>query len=283
MEKRITVAELYEKRSQGQKIVAVACYDYTTARIVSGCDVDMILVGDSAAEVMLGHGSTLPATMDFMAAITAAVKRGAGKCCVVADMPFLSYHAGVDKAVLNAGRFFAEAGADMVKMELTENDTEIVRAITNAGMAVMAHIGIRPQMVGLQGMLKAEGTTAESAISLMKSAKRMVEAGAKALLLEGTAVETARIITENAPVPVIGCGSGPYCDGQILIISDILGLTGDPKPKFAKSFGQVGKESEKALQQYAAEIRQGKFPDDEHSYHLKKGQSERLKELVENK
>jgi 3-methyl-2-oxobutanoate hydroxymethyltransferase len=280
MNEKITIAELFEARRQGRKFAAVSCYDHTTARLVAEAGADMILVGDSAAQVMLGYDSTLPATMDFMVTITAAVRRGAPGVCLVADMPFLSYQTGVYEAVKNAGRFFVEGGAELVKIEAIAADLDVIKAITDAGMAVMAHIGIRPQSVYQMGRLRAEGTTAEAAIELITLAQQMADAGAKMLLLEGTATEVAKIITEQSAVPVIGCGSGAHCDGQILIISDILGLTSGPRPKFAKSFGEIGRGTVEAVARYVKDVREGTLADDEHSYHLKAGQEERLKGML---
>ena len=280
MDTKITIAELVNAKRQNRKIAAVSCYDYTTAKLISQTDVQMILVGDSAAQVVLGFDSTLPAQMDFMVAITAAVRRGALNVCLVADMPFLSYQVGVNEAVKNAGRFFTEAGAQMVKIEASGAYLDVIRAVSDAGMAVMAHIGIRPQSISLIGRFKAEATTAEMAVELISLAEQMVSAGASTLLLEGTAAEVAEIITERFEVPVIGCGSGAGCDGQILIAPDILGLTDGVRPKFAKSYGKLGEGTIEAIKAYSKEVETGKYPDREHSYHMKAGQLERLKELM---
>lgn len=276
----ITIAELLDAKRTGRKIVAVSCYDYTTARLVAQADVDMLLVGDSAAQLVLGHDSTLPATMDFMVAITAAVRRGAPNLCIVADMPFLSYQLGTGKAVANAGRFVTQAGAQIIKIEVTSAHLDIVKAVSDAGMAVMAHIGIRPQYIARVGRFKAEATTAEMALELLELAGRMTDAGAVSLLLEGTAAEVAEIITQQTDVPVIGCGSGPGCDGQILVAPDILGLTTGPKPKFAKSYAAGAEATTKAVAEYAAEVRSVAYPDRDHSYHMKPGQLDRLNRLL---
>jgi len=276
----ITIAELLDAKRSGRKIVAVSCYDYTTARLAAQTDIDMLLVGDSAAQLILGYDSTLPATMDFMVAITAAVRRGAPNLCLVADMPFLSYQLGADKAIANAGRFVTEAGAQIIKIEATIAHLDIIKAVSNAGMAVMAHIGIRPQYIARMGRFKAEATTAEMALELLELAGRMTDAGAVSLLLEGTAAEVAEIITQQTDVPVIGCGSGPGCDGQILIAPDILGLTTGPKPKFAKSYTAGAEAAIKALAEYAADVRSAAYPDHEHSYHMKPGQLDRLNRLL---
>jgi len=280
MNTKITIAELIETKRENRKITAVSCYDFTTARLVSQADVQMIIVGDSAAQVMLGFDSTLPATMDFMVAITAAVRRGAPNVCLVADMPFLSYQVGINEAVKNAGRFAAEAGADMIKIEVNRAHLDVIKAVSDAGMAVMAHIGIRPQSIGKVGRLKAEATTAEMALDLIALAEKMVRAGASSLLLEGTAAEVAEIITKRSEVPVIGCGSGPACDGQVLIAPDILGLTQGPSPKFAKSYGNLADATIQAITKYKNEVEAGQYPDKDHSYHMKAGELERLNELL---
>ena len=279
---RVTVADLLDAKKQGRKVVAVSCYDYTTARLVAQTDVEMILVGDSAAQVILGHDSTLPATMDFMVAITAAVRRGAPNVCLVADMPFLSYQLGIAEAVRNAGRFAAESGTQMIKIEASSAYLDVIKAVSDAGMAVMAHIGIRPQSICRIGRFKAEASTAEMAAELVALAAQMIDAGAIALLLEGVCAEVARIITERNEAPVIGCGSGPYCDGQILIAPDILGLTQGPQPKFAKSYAKLGDATIAAFAEYTSQVRAGRYPDDEHSYRMKNGEMERLQKMLEN-
>ena len=283
MNAKITIADLLAAKRQNRKIVAVSCYDYTTARLISQADVQMILVGDSAAQAMLGFDSTLPATMDFMIAITAAVRRGAPNVCLVADMPFLSYQVGKFEAVKNAGRFVAEAGAQMIKIEASGAYLDVIKAISDAGMAVMAHIGIRPQSISKIGKFKAEATSAEMALELIALAEQMTQAGAGSLLIEGTAAEVAEIITKRCEVPVIGCGSGPGCDGQILIAPDILGLTQGAYPKFAKNYSNLADATIEAFSDYRKEVESGRFPDREHSYHMKAGQIERLGELLKGK
>lgn len=282
MPDKVTIADIIKAKQQGRKVVAVSCYDYTTACLVADAGVEMILVGDSAAQVILGHDSTLPATMDFMVQITAAVKRAAPNVCLVADMPFLSYQTGIPDAVKNAGRFVTEAGAQLVKIEATSAHLDVIKAVSDAGMCAMAHIGIRPQSITKLGRLKAEGTTADLALELIRLAEKMVEAGASSLLLEGTAREVAAIITKNTPVPVISCGSGPDCDGQILIISDILGLARNKPPKFAKSYANLAGPMTKAVADYADDVRNIRFPDDDRCYHIKPGQLEKLQKLLKN-
>ncbi|MBW8002072.1 MAG: 3-methyl-2-oxobutanoate hydroxymethyltransferase [Planctomycetes bacterium] len=280
MIEKITIAQLLQARLEKRKIAAISCYDYTTAKLVAKTDIEMILVGDSAAQMMLGFDSTLPVTMDFMVTITAAVRRAAPDKFLVADMPFLSYQLGVNNAVKNAGRFVTEAGVQMIKIEASEPYLNVIKAVSDAGMAVMAHIGIRPQMVAKTGKLKAEGTTAEMAVELVNLAEQMIRNGASFLLLEGTAAEVSKIITERFDVPVISCGAGPDCDGQILIAPDVLGLIDGPKPKFAKSYAQFAPETIKALTAYNDEVKNNSYPDDLHSYHMKKGEFEKLQQIL---
>jgi 3-methyl-2-oxobutanoate hydroxymethyltransferase len=280
MDKKVTLSDLMEAKQANRKISAVSCYDYTTARLVAQAGVEMILVGDSAAQILLGHDTTLPATMDFMVMITAAVRRAAPNVCLVADMPFLSYQTSIADAVRNAGRFFQETGAQIIKVEATAAHLDVIKAISDAGMAVMAHIGIRPQQITKLGKLKAEGTTAGLALELVELSKKIVEAGANSLLLEGTAREVSKIVTETSPVPVISCGSGPDCDGQILIVSDILGLCSGPKPKFSKAFVQLDEPIIRAMQDYADQVRKGLYPSDEQCYHIKSGELEKLQQML---
>jgi 3-methyl-2-oxobutanoate hydroxymethyltransferase len=280
MADKITVADILAFKQANRKITSVSCYDYTTGRLVADAGVEMILVGDSAAQVMLGHDSTLPATMDFMVTITAAVRRAAPKVCLVADMPFMSYHTGIGKAVENAGRFVVDSGADIIKVEATEAQLDVIKAISDSGMSVMAHIGIRPQSICKLGKFKAEGTNAELAYDLITLADKMVKAGASSLLLEGTSREVAGIITRRVPVPVISCGSGPDCDGQILIIADILGLTRGKAPKFAKSYADMSGQITTAISAYREDVTSGSFPDDDHCYHIKSGELEKLEQMI---
>ncbi|MHC4293001.1 MAG: 3-methyl-2-oxobutanoate hydroxymethyltransferase [Planctomycetota bacterium] len=283
MANRITITDLIQAKQQGTKISAISCYDYTTASLVAQTPVEMILVGDSAAQFMLGFDSTLPAKMDFMVTITAAVRRGAPSVFLVADMPFLSYQIGLKEAMINAGRFITEAGAQMVKIEADKTCLELVTRLSNAGIAVMAHIGIRPQSITKVGRFRAEATTAQMALELIALAEKMVQAGASSLLLEGTAAEVSQIITENTEIPVIGCGSGPACDGQILVAPDILGLSQSKTPKFAKAYDNMARRTIDAVEKYAVEIEKGKYPDTEHSYHMKPGELDKLKEILKDK
>ncbi|MEN6308537.1 MAG: 3-methyl-2-oxobutanoate hydroxymethyltransferase [Anaerohalosphaeraceae bacterium] len=279
MKERITIMDFMAAKRQQKRFSAVSCYDYATARLVAAAGVEMILVGDSVAQMMLGHDSTLPVTMDFMVTLTEAVRRAAPQTYLVADMPFLSYQTCIADAVGNAGRFIQEAGAQIVKLEVKRSQLDIVRAVSDADIPVMAHLGIRPQSSVMKGALRAEGTTAEQAYELITLADEMVRAGASMILLEGTVREVAAMVTERVPVPVVSCGSGPDCDGQILIIHDILGLSEQP-PKFARAFASLAPTMSKALEKYARQVAAGRFPDDAHSYHIKPGQLDILKTML---
>jgi 3-methyl-2-oxobutanoate hydroxymethyltransferase len=280
MNTRITISDLLEAKHNNRKIAVISCYDYTTARLVSQTDIEMIIVGDSASQLVLGFDSTLPVTMDFMVAITAAVRRGAPNVFIVADMPFLSYQVTIPDAIRNAGRFITDSGVQMVKIEATSAQLEVIKAVSDAGIAVMAHIGIRPQSISKIGRFKAEATTAEMAAQLINLADQMVHAGASSLLLEGAALEVAQIITQRSDVPVISCGSGPYCDGQVLVAPDILGLTQGPAPKFAKSYSNLAEHTIKAIQDYSREIKSNEYPDKDHCYHMKTGEVDKLRKIL---
>jgi len=283
MNTRITISDLIADKQESRKFAAISCYDYTTAKLISQTSVKMILVGDSAAEAVLGFDTTLPATMDFMVAITAAVRRGAPNVFLVADMPFLSCQVGITEAIKNAGRFVSQAGAQMVKIEATSPYLDVIKAVSDAGIAVMGHIGIRPQSISKVGRFKAEATTAEMAAELISLADQIINNGARSLLIEGTATEVGGIITKRYEVPVISCGSGPNCDGQILIAPDLLGLTQGKSPKFAKNYENLADRSIKAFDAYTQEVEKGKFPDSQHSYHMKPGELERWQSLMNGK
>ena len=275
MANKITIKDIHSFKFERRKFVTIACYDYLTAKIAA-LSAEALLVGDSAAQHLLGYENTLGAKMDFMVEITAAVRRGAPEAFIIADMPFLSYQCGIAEAVKNAGRFVVEGGADIVKIETTQAYINVIKAVSDAGILTMPHIGIRPQT----NIFSAKGTTLEQAVELLELSERLVEAGASMLLLEGTAAEVAKAITEKVTVPVIGCGSGAYCDGNVLISPDILGLSEGKKPKFSKSFGNVGQAMKDAFDEYAKAIRSGAFPDDDHCYHIKGDHLEQFKKLI---
>jgi 3-methyl-2-oxobutanoate hydroxymethyltransferase len=274
---KITVSTLCRLKTHGCKFSVVSCYDYTSAKLSVLAGVDVFIIGDSAAQFMLGFDSTLPATMDFMIAITAAVNRAGFEKLIIADLPYESCVAGAERMVSDSKRFIEEAGADVVKIETSVEQFDDLKAVIDAGIPVMPHLGIRPQT----GKYKAEGTTAQIASELIGFAEQGYNAGAQMLLLEGTAREVGKIITQKLPIPVISCGAGPDCDGQVLVLPDILNLKDGPMPKFSKSFADVGKVCIDAITEYDRQIKQNVFPDDSHSYHMKPGELEKLLELID--
>jgi len=217
-----------------------------------------------------------------MVTITAAVRRAAPNICLVADMPFLSYQTSTRDAIINAGRFIVEASADIIKVEASAAQLDTIKALSDASMAVMAHIGLRPQSIAKTGKLKAEGTAATDAYELVLLADKMVQAGATTLLLEGTASDVAAIITERVDVPVLGCGAGPHCDGQILLISDIIGTSLGHLPKFSKKFAELDTPIIDAVKDYKKKVQSFAFPDDDHSYHIKSDELEKLKKMIDS-
>lgn len=266
---KITLTTLQQRKSAGTPIAMLTCYDFSTAVLLQTAGVESLLVGDSLAQVVLGYPTTLSATMEVMIPLTAAVRRGAPEVYLVGDMPFLSYQLDINSAIRNAGRFLTEAGCDAVKLEVDERYTEVVSALARAGIPVMAHLGVRPQTVHQMGQFKAQGRTAEEARRLSDQARLMVEAGASSLLLECVTREVAAEITQSMAVPVIGCGSGPDCDGQVLVIHDLLALPGAGTARFAKAYAQMGDQIRQAAAAYVSDIHQRIFPDDAHSYHRK--------------
>jgi len=273
---KVTISTLLKAKVEGRKFSAVSCYDYTSAKLVAAAGVEVLLAGDSAAQFMLGFNSTLPVSMDFMAAITAAVRRAAPDRLIVADLPYESCRAGTERILKDSQRFVNESGVDIVKIETSVEQFDAVKTVIDAGISVMPHLGIRPQTGGY----KAEGATAEIAAQLIKLADKVHQAGAQMLLLEGIAREVAEIITQRLPIPVIGCGSGPDCDGQVLVLPDILNLEAGPVPKFSKSFADIGRACIEAVALYDSHVKQRLYPDDAHCYHMKAGEHDKLKRLV---
>jgi 3-methyl-2-oxobutanoate hydroxymethyltransferase len=266
VQKRKTVLDIQKLKGDGEKITVLTCYDYPTARIVDSCGIDMILVGDSAGVVFAGHENTLPVTMDDMIYHTRAVMRAEPKALVVADMPFLSYQVSLDEARRNAGRFLKEGGAAAVKLEGGENMAATLNAIVAMDIPVMGHIGLTPQSIHRMGGYRVQGKKEEQAERLLADAQAVQEAGAFALVLEGIPLKLARRITEELHIPTIGIGAGPHCDGQVLVIHDILGLCEKYSPKFVKRYADVKSVMTDAVSRYIAEVKGGEFPTEEHSF-----------------
>jgi 3-methyl-2-oxobutanoate hydroxymethyltransferase len=263
---KITVNDFVRKKSEGGKITMLTAYDYPFARIADEAGMDAILVGDSLAMVVQGLPNTLSATMEEMLYHTKMVSRGAGSAMVIGDMPFMSYHGGVHDAVLNAGRFLKEAGASAVKMEGGSEVEEIITAMTRSDIPVLAHLGLTPQSIHRMGGYKVQGQTGEARKRLMEEARIVEDAGAFALVLEAIPMELARKITGELAIPTIGIGAGPHCDGQVLVMHDVLGLFDRPMPRFAKTYADLGEEALRALKAYREEVERGEFPTDSHSF-----------------
>ena len=263
---KVTMPALAEMKRQGKPISALTAYDYPTSRLADEAGIDLVLVGDSLAMVVLGHENTLAITVDEMLHHTRAVRRAVRRALVVADMPFGSYHGTVAEGLANAIRFIKEAGAEAVKIEGPR--VELVRTLTEAEIPVVGHLGLTPQSVHRMGGYRVQARTAETVLQLKADAMALAEAGAGIIVLEGVPREVAAAITAVLPVPTIGIGAGPDCDGQILVLEDMLGLS--PRvPKFVKRFGELGPGIEKAVADYAAEVRARAFPGPEHVYPMK--------------
>ncbi|BES81033.1 3-methyl-2-oxobutanoate hydroxymethyltransferase [Pyrodictium abyssi] len=275
---KVTVRHVLKAKKRGEKLVMVTAYDTPTARLADEAGVDMILVGDSLGMVVLGLPSTLQVTMEDMVRHTAAVARAQPRAMIVGDMPFMSYEASVSEAVRNAGKLLA-AGADAVKIEGGSLYTDVIKAMRRAGIPVMAHVGLTPQKHKLLGGYRLVGKTAEEALEVIRDAEEAAEAGAFAVVVEFTAWEVAREITRRIPVPTICIGSGPYCDGQVLVIHDLLGLTPSPPP-FAKRYADLASIIRSAVEAYAREVRSGQFPSSEMYWGMKSGEYQRLQKLL---
>lgn len=254
----------------------LTAYDFPTARIVDGAGIDLILVGDSVGNVVLGYETTIPVTVDDIVHHCKAVVRAARRAMVVADLPFLSYHVSREEALRNTGRLMQEGGAHAVKLEGGHQVVETVRALVGAGIPVMGHLGLTPQSVYQLGGFKVQARDAAAACQLLDDARALVEAGIFALVLECVPSSLARLVTASLAVPTIGIGAGPFCDGQVLVTHDLLGLTGDFKPRFVKRYAALGQQMAAAIGAYAAEVREGVFPGPEHGFEMPEEELEKL-------
>ncbi len=263
---KLPLPELAEMKRRGEKIVMVTAYDASGGRLADAAGVDLVLVGDSAAMVVLGHDSTVPATMDEMLFLTRAVTRGARRPLVVADMPFGSFQVSDEAALENAIRFVKEAGADAVKVEGAGPTLSRVRTLVGAGVPVMGHIGLTPQSATMLGGFKAQGRTAAKARRLYEDALALEASGCFSLVLEAVPAPVAHRITEALAIPTIGIGAGAPCDGQVLVYHDLLGLYEGQSPRFVKQYANLASEIRGALEAYAADVRTGAFPQDQHTY-----------------
>ncbi len=264
-----TIPKLRQKKEQGEKITIVTCYDYTFARILEGCDVDCVLVGDSLGMVVQGKETTLPVTIDEIIYHTQMVKRGLSHPLLIADMPFLSYQTCPEEALHHAGRLLKESEAQAVKLEGGEELADTIERMVAIGIPVMGHIGLQPQSVHAMGGYQVQGKKKEDVKRLYREAQVLEEAGITALVLEGIRSEVAAKITEMLSIPTIGIGSGPHCDGQVLVLYDLLGMDKSFKPKFVRRYAELEDTITEAVNHYARDIRSGDFPSNAESFSIK--------------
>jgi 3-methyl-2-oxobutanoate hydroxymethyltransferase len=261
----VTVRDLRTFKDRGERFVMLTAYDYPTARILDEAGIPLLLVGDSLANNILGYETTLPVTMEEMLHHTRAVARGAENALIVGDMPFLSYQTSLEEGIRNAGRFLKEGGAHAVKLEGAM--LELTAALADRGIPVMGHLGLTPQSVHAMGGYRVQGKSEEDAGKLFDQAQALEKSGIFSLVLEGIPTSLAAQITESLAVPTIGIGAGPHCDGQVLVINDLLGMGFGTPPKFVKPYADLRGEITRAVQTFRDEVTAGVFPDDAHSYH----------------
>ena len=277
---KVTIATLQAMKRKGQKIAMLTCYDYSTARLMEEAQIDSLLVGDTYAEVCLGHSTTLPATMQHMVTLAEAVRRGAPSTYLVGDMPYLSYQVCPEEAIRNAGLFMAEGRCDCVKVEVDRRLAKTVEAMATATIPVMAHLGLKPQSIQCIGGYKIQGRQASGAIRIVEDAKMMEDAGAVALLLEAVPMEVAAEVTESTQLPVIGCVSGPYCDGQVVVLHDMLGYGSGHPPRSVKQYARLHDQLVDAFKTYAKDVVEGSYPTADDSVAMDPGQLEELRRVA---
>lgn len=278
--KKLTVPDIQRKKQDGRKITMLTAYDYPSARLIDEAGMDMILVGDSLAMTVLGYESTVCVTMDEMIHHSRAVRRGVKYALLVGDMPFMSFNVSAEETVRNAGRFIKEGGCDAVKLEGGFEVRDVTKVLVSAGIAVLGHIGLTPQTATNLGGFKVQGKDAEGAQRLIDSSLALEEAGCFAIVLECVPDKLAKLITENLKIPTIGIGAGPYCDGQVLVTNDMIGLFERFVPKFVKRYKNLWPELLKAFTNYKEEVEKGDFPSEEFSYTMS---DEELKKLNKRK
>jgi 3-methyl-2-oxobutanoate hydroxymethyltransferase len=265
---RVAIGDIKAMKQRGEKIAMLTAYDYATAKLVDDAGIPLILVGDSLGMVMLGYESTIPVTMDEMLHHTKAVARGAKHALVIGDMPFMTYHVSVEDALRNAARFIQEGGAQAVKLEGGETVAETVSRLVSCGIPVQGHIGLTPQSINQLGGYKVIGKTPEVAIRLLNDAQALDQAGVFSIVLEAVPTQLSKMITDRVAVPTIGIGAGKYCDGQVQVISDLLGLYTDFVPKHAKQYVKLNESITKAVADYLSEVTSGDFPTAQQSFDM---------------
>ncbi|MFQ5778198.1 MAG: 3-methyl-2-oxobutanoate hydroxymethyltransferase [Terriglobia bacterium] len=266
--RKVTVPEILRRKARGERITCLTAYDYPTARVVDAAGVDMILVGDSLAMVVLGHENTLTVTMDEMLHHTRAVRRGTERALLIADMPFGSYQGELGQGVANAIRFVKEAGAETVKIEGGQQRLELILKLVENDIPVMAHIGLTPQSIHALGGFRMQGKTLAAAEKLVRDAQAVEAAGAFSLVLESIPAEVAELITREVKIPTIGIGAGPACDGQVLVWHDLAGLSFGVQPKFARRYTDLRATLEQAVRAFVADVTSGSFPEEAETSHL---------------
>jgi len=271
MEKnKLTVLDIIKMKAQGRKISLLTAYDYPMACLLDEAGIDIVLVGDSLGNVILGQDSTISVTMDEMIHHTKAVKNGIKKALLVADMPFMSYNVSIEQTIINAGKFLKQAGADAVKMEGANPAVlKMVKAVVDAGIPVMGHIGLTPQTAGALGGFKVQGKDAKAAKQILENALALEKAGCFSIVFECIPDALSALITKRISVPTLGIGAGPYCDGQVLVIHDMLGLTQGFTPKFVKKYADLAGIIKKAIGEFIQEVNSKQFPDKQHSFTIK--------------
>jgi 3-methyl-2-oxobutanoate hydroxymethyltransferase len=276
---KVTIPFLHAKKERNEKIVAITAYDFPVAKIVDASGVDLILVGDSLGMVVLGYENTIPVSMEEMIHHTKPVVRAAKKALVVGDMPYFSFHLSDEESIYNASLFLKEAGAHAVKIEgASKKRLKLIEALIEAEIPVMGHVGLTPQSIHHFGQFKVKGKDVDEAGKIIQDALNLENAGVFSVVLECIPMELARLITEKLTVPTIGIGAGPYCDGQILVFHDLVGYSNGYLPKFVKKYADIHELINRAVQEYMDDVKKGKFPDDNHSYHLK---PELLQKIIE--
>lgn len=278
--KKLTIHTIQKMKNEGEKVAWLTAYDYPTATFAEAAGMDMLLVGDSLGMCVYGYGSTVPVTMEQCIVHCEAVRRGAPSTFVMGDMPFMSYQASDEGAVRNAGRFLKESGVDAVKLEGGKRVISKIRAILDAGMVVCGHIGLTPQSSGQLGGHKAQGRTIASARLLIEDAVAIEEAGAQMLLLEAVPPEVAGFIARKLAIPVLSIGAGAECDGQLLIVSDMIGQFQAFTPKFVKKYCNVAEVVTEAMRAYVADVKAGAFPADEHCYHMLQSEAGQFTDML---
>lgn len=274
-----SVKDILDKKKSGNKISVITAYDYTMASLCDKAGIDILLVGDSAGMVMLGYENTIPVTMDQMVLFTEAVSRARQNALVVADMPFMSYQASTSDAIANSGRLI-KAGADAIKLEGGKVVAPTIRAIVETGIPVMGHIGFQPQTTALAQGYRVQAKTKDAAITLIEDAKALEDAGVFSIALEMVTSEVSKIISESISVPTIGIGSGKYCDGQVLVIHDVLGMYEKLKPKFVKQYLSLSDQITKAVASYKSDVEAGRFPSKENWFSMDKTELDKLREEI---